>query len=88
MIEKRIYFPLLILASILAGCASQPERVVEVKVPIQTFVPCPVTLPAKPTVCTPKEDTRPEVLRCMLVEREQLRAYSMELEAQLRVCAE
>lgn len=77
-----------IFAILLTGCTTLPEKVVEVKIPIPIYTPCPVTIPAKPPVCTPKEDTRPEILRCMLVEREQLRAYSMELEAQLRVCAE
>ena len=72
----------------LHGCASVPEKMVEVKIPVPVYTPCPVTMPAKPAACTPKDESRPEWLRCALVEREQNRAYILEMEAQLRVCSQ
>jgi PBP1b-binding outer membrane lipoprotein LpoB len=84
---KRIIL-LYFITLMLSGCAATPEKTVEVKIPVPAYTPCPVEIPTKPEKCIPKDATRPEALRCMLVERERIKAYSLELEAQLRVCSE
>ena len=77
-----------LLVIFLTGCASVPEKTVEVKIPIPVYTPCPITPVPKPGMCVPKNDTRPEVLRCWLVEREQNKTYIRELETQLAICSE
>lgn len=72
----------LILALPLIGCASAPERV-EVPIP----VPCVTKLPPKPEVCEPKDKSRPEYLRCVLVNCERTAGYAKQLEAALTGCA-
>ena len=73
---------------LLTGCQTLPEKTVEVKIPVPVYTPCPVTMPAKPAECSPKDTSRPEVLRCWLIEREQNKAYIRELEAMLAICSE
>ena len=77
-----------LLVIFLTGCASVPEKTVEVSIPIPVYTPCPITPVPKPVMCVPKNDTRPEVLRCWLVEREQNKTYIRELETQLAICSE
>ena len=64
---------------LLAGCATEP-----VQVPIA--VPCVDKLPAKPEVCEPKDKTRPEYLRCALVNCERNKGYTVQLEAVMAGC--
>ena len=72
---------------LLTGCAALPEKIVEVKIPIATFVPCKPNIP-KPGICLPKDDTRVSWLQCALVDRERNQAYIKQLEAALAVCAD
>ena len=64
---------------LLAGCASNP-----VQVPIP--VPCVTELPARPEACEPTNETRPEYLRCVLVDCERNKGYTKQLEAVLIGC--
>ena len=66
----------------LAGCAATDPATVRVPVP----VPCFDRVPTRPDACQPRDDSRPEWLRCALVERELLRGYVGELEAVLEAC--
>lgn len=73
---------------LLTGCAATPEKVVEVKIPVPVITPCPAKIPPKPAQCVPKDDTRPAWLQCRLINYILLEQYALELEAQLKVCAE
>ena len=66
----------------LAGCAATDPATVRVPVP----VPCVDKVPTRPEACQPRDDSRPEWLRCALVERERLLGYVGELEAVLEAC--
>lgn len=74
--------PWLISLASLTGCATTDPVTVRVPVP----VPCIDRMPARPDACTPRDDSRPEWLRCALAEREALRGYVGELEAVLQGC--
>ena len=78
------YMPLILLA----GCAQMPGQVVEVAVPVQTFVPCPVQFPEKPQACIAPDESNSEWLRCLIIDHEMIKAYSLALETQLSICAE
>jgi len=67
-------------AASLAGCAA--TETVHVPVP----VPCIDKVPARPEACVQRDASRPEWLRCALVERERLLGYVGELEAVLGAC--
>lgn len=69
---------------LLAGCASNPAEIVEVKVPIPVTVSCP-SVP-KPSTIMPKDSTRVEWLRAHLINNEHLTAYVKELEQTLEAC--
>lgn len=72
-----------LLLMLLAGCATpQKNEVVQVPVP----VPCNVTLPDRPVWCVPKDDSRVEWLRCVLVDLPSWQQYARELEATLTAC--
>lgn len=64
---------------LLAGCATDPTH-------IPVPVPCVAALPVKPETCKPKDDSRQEYLRCVLVDCERTRGYALELEAALTGC--
>lgn len=66
----------------LAGCSATGPVAVRVPVP----VPCVEKLPERPAECIQRDDSRPEWLRCALVERDLLRGYAGELEAVLQAC--
>ena len=76
-----LIWALLVLVIVLAGCAASSERV---EVPIA--VPCVDRLPAKPEACEPKDKTRPEYLRCLLVNCERNKGYTKQLEAGMSAC--
>lgn len=69
-------------AASLAGCAATEPVTVRVPAP----VPCVDRMPARPDACQPRDASRPEWLRCALVERERLLGYVGELEAVLEAC--
>ena len=74
-----------LLLMLLAGCATPPKtEVVQVPVP----VPCKVDMPDRPTMCVPKDDSRVEWLRCVLVDLPSWQQYARELEAALVGCVE
>jgi hypothetical protein len=69
---------LILLVLTLTGCAH------ETKIPIPTT--CVVKLPVKPVWCHPVDTTRPEWLRCSLINEAHCRGYALELEALLKGC--
>lgn len=74
----------------LAGCATTEPRVVyrDVKVPIS--VPCKVTLPDEPVYATEGltlDEPLFEMVRALLVEREQRKAVSVETRAAAKACS-
>lgn len=81
---KRLNY--LLMPLVLSACANQPGSPVEVKIPVPVYVPCQIAMPEKPKPCIPKEDTRPEILRCWLIERETIKPYIAELETGLSIC--
>lgn len=78
----RIYALLLILP-VLTACKTFPQ-IQRVEVPIAT--PCKVDVPKKPEQCIPRDTSRPEWLRCALVDAENNKGYRKELEAALMGC--
>lgn len=80
----------LALASLLAGCATTEPRIVyrDVKVPIP--VPCKVDLPAEPDYATNSlalDAPIFDMVRALLVEREQRKARDVEVTAAARSCS-
>lgn len=78
------------LVLFLAGCATTEPRVVyrEVKVPVS--VPCRVTLPDEPTYATAELSLDAplfDMVRALLVEREQRKARDVEVTAAARSCS-
>lgn len=71
-----------VAAGSLVGCAATDPVTVRVPVP----VPCIDRMPTRPDACQLRDDSRPEWLRCALVERERLLGYVGELEAVLEAC--
>lgn len=71
-----------VAAGSLVGCAATDPVTVRVPVP----VPCVDRMPDKPEQCQLRDDSRPEWLRCALVERERLLGYVEQLEAVLEAC--
>lgn len=71
----------LLLLPLLAGCVCNPARV-EIPVP----VPCVSKLPEPPEQCKPLDDSRPEYLRCVLIESERNKGYTNQLRAALTGC--
>lgn len=63
-----------------------PIPPVEVKIPVA--VPCVKELPKRPDKCVIKDSSRPEKLRCILVDKLRNDAYAKELEAILETCKE
>ena len=72
------------LALVLSACQCQPVKPVTVDVPVP--VPCAATLPQQPTACTPADTSRPEYLRCRLIDDDQREAYTRQIEAALKGC--
>lgn len=75
---------------LLAGCAHTEPRVVyrEVKVPVS--VPCRVTLPDEPVYATQGltlDEPLFEMVRALLVEREQRKARDVEVTAAAKSCS-
>lgn len=71
----------------LTACGSTPPvppETVIIKVPVT--VPCVDAMPKKPEVCSPSDETRPEYLRCLLVNHTRSESYRAELEAILMAC--
>jgi len=73
------------LAASITGCSAIPEKPIHVNIPVPVVVPCKAEV-AKPELCQPKDDSRPEWLRCELVNHERMKAYAAELEAVLKAC--
>jgi hypothetical protein len=75
----------------LQGCSSvtplpsAPQEPVVVKVPVS--VACVDKVPDAPEKCKPKDSSRPETLRCVLVDKIRGDAYIKELSAILAACA-
>lgn len=75
----------------LQGCSSvaplpsAPQEPVVVKVPVS--VPCVEQVPVAPEKCKPDDRSRPETLRCVLVDKIRGDAYTKELAAIVAVCA-
>jgi hypothetical protein len=75
----------------LQGCSSviplpsAPQEPVVVKVPVS--VACVDKVPDAPEKCKPRDSSRPETLRCVLVDKIRGDAYIKELSAILAACA-
>jgi len=75
----------------LPGCSNltpqpdAPQEPVIIKVPVS--VPCIDKVPTAPVKCTPSSKDRPEMLRCILVDKVRGDAYIEELSAIVAVCA-
>ena len=75
----------------LQGCSSvtplpsAPQEPVVVKIPVS--VACVDKVPDAPEKCKPKDSSRPETLRCVLVDKIRGDAYIKELSAILAACA-
>jgi|WetSurMetagenome_2_1015567.scaffolds.fasta_scaffold16345_3 hypothetical protein len=86
--SARLCVSLLMLT--LQGCSSTPplpsapSAPVIVKVPV--VAPCVDTLPMAPEKCVQADKSRPEALRCVLVDKIRGDAYTKELEALLLAC--
>lgn len=87
----------LLLSSVLLviqGCSTTPDKppvapnVVTVTVEKLVYMPCPITMPKRPTDCTVAANaTDAEWLQCTLANALRARPYILELEAALRICA-
>jgi len=75
----------------LQGCSSvtplpsAPQEPVVIKIPVS--VACVDKVPDAPEKCKPKDSSRPETLRCVLVDKIRGDAYIKELSAILAACA-
>lgn len=75
---------------LLAGCASptKPDtiyRTETVRVPVSA--PCVESIPQAPPTCVARDGSRPEWLRCLIVNKYRQDAYVSELAAVLKACA-
>jgi hypothetical protein len=76
---------------ILQGCSSvaplpsAPPEPVVIKIPVN--VACVDKVPDAPEKCKPRDSSRPETLRCVLVDKIRGDAYIKELSAILAACA-
>lgn len=71
-------------AAMQTGCANHPAEVREIKVPVPVTVSCPAV--SKPEMAKPKDESRVEWLRALLINYEHLSAYAKELEQTLDAC--
>jgi hypothetical protein len=86
--SARLCVSLLMLT--LQGCSSvtplpsAPQEPVVIKVPVS--VACVDKVPDAPEKCKPRDSSRPETLRCVLVDKIRGDAYIKELSAILAAC--
>jgi hypothetical protein len=87
--SARLCVSLLMLT--LQGCSnisplpSAPSEPVIVKIPVSA--PCVDKVPVAPEKCKPIDKSRPETLRCVLVDKIRGDAYTTELAAIVAACA-